>query len=101
MREDAISCVQIRKRKSRRQGLPEELEAIIFSADCRAKQLCQENVSVKLALIVTTMEDIVQSLIEELTRGQRGGTMLPQVTMKTSKEIQSASPQRVQALVSL
>jgi hypothetical protein len=34
------------------------------------------------------MEDIVQSLIEELTRGQRGGTMLPQV--KTSKEIQSA-----------
>jgi hypothetical protein len=47
------------------------------------------------------MEDIVQSLIEELTRGQRGGTMLPQVTMKTSKEIQSASPQRIQALVSL
>jgi hypothetical protein len=47
------------------------------------------------------MEEIVQSLIEELTRGQRGGTMLPQVTVKTNQEIQSASPQPIQALTIL
>jgi hypothetical protein len=49
-------------------GLPEVPEALIHSADCRAKQLCQENTSVELTLIVTTIQEIVQSLIRELTQ---------------------------------
>jgi hypothetical protein len=49
-------------------GLPEVPEALIHSADCRAKQLCQENTSVELTLIVTTIEEIVQGLIRELTK---------------------------------
>jgi hypothetical protein len=47
-------------------GLPVEPVALLYSADCRAKQLCQENPSVELTLIVATIEEIVQSLIREL-----------------------------------
>jgi hypothetical protein len=43
-------------------------EAIIYSTDCRAKQLCQENPSVEMTLLVTTIEEIVQSLVKELVK---------------------------------
>ncbi len=36
-------------------GLPVEPEALLHSADCRTKQLCQENTSVELNLIVATI----------------------------------------------
>ncbi len=52
-------------------GLPVEPVALIYSADCRAKQLCQENPSVELTLIMATIEEIVQSLIRELTKEKR------------------------------
>ncbi len=52
-------------------GLQEEPEVLIYSADCRAKQLCQENTSVELSLIVTTIEGIVQSLIRELIKEKK------------------------------
>ncbi len=57
-------------------GLPVEPVALLYSADCRAKQLCQENPSVELTLIVATIEEIVQSLVRELTK-EKDGTMLP------------------------
>jgi hypothetical protein len=43
-------------------------EAYIFIADCRAKQLCQENPSMEMTLLVTTIEEIVQSLVRELVK---------------------------------
>ena len=52
-------------------GLPVEPVALIYSADGRAKQLCQENPSVELTLILATIEEIVQSLIRELTEERR------------------------------
>jgi hypothetical protein len=52
-------------------GLPVEPEALLYSADCRAKQLCQENTSVELNLIVATIEEIVQSLIRELAKEKK------------------------------
>ncbi len=52
-------------------GLPLEPVALVYSADCRAKQLCQENPSVELTLILVTIEEIVQSLIRELTKEKR------------------------------
>jgi hypothetical protein len=52
-------------------GLPVEPVALVYSADCRAKQLCQENLSVELTLILATIEEIVQSLIRELTKEKR------------------------------
>jgi hypothetical protein len=48
-----------------------EPETLLYSADCQAKQLCQENTSVELNLIVATIEEIVQSLIRELTKEKR------------------------------
>jgi hypothetical protein len=52
-------------------GLLVEPVALVYSADCRAKQLCQENTSVELTLILATIEEIVQSLIRELTKEKR------------------------------
>jgi hypothetical protein len=39
-----------------------------YSADCRAKHLCQENTSVEMTLLVTTFEEIMQSLVKELVK---------------------------------
>ncbi len=52
-------------------GLPVEPEALLHLADCRAKQLCQENTSVELNLIVATIEEIVKSLIREFIKEKK------------------------------
>jgi hypothetical protein len=65
---DFLSTDQEMRIREAAAGLPEVPEALIHSADCRAKQLCQENTSVELTLIVTMIEEIVQSLIRELIK---------------------------------
>jgi hypothetical protein len=61
---------EVRIRKAA-EGLIAAPEALLHQADCRAKQLCQENPSVEISLIVATIEEIVQSLVRELTEERR------------------------------
>ncbi len=68
---DFLSTDQETRIREAAAGLQEEPEALIHSADCRAKQLCQGNTSVELSLIVTTIEEIVQSLIRELVKEKK------------------------------
>jgi hypothetical protein len=68
---DFLSTDQEMRIKEAAAGLPDTPEVLIYSADCRAKQLCQENTSVELSLIVTTIEEIVQSLIRELIKEKK------------------------------
>jgi hypothetical protein len=65
---DFLSTDQEMRIREAAAGLPEVPETLIHSADCWAKQLCQENTTVELSLIVTTIEEIVQSLIRELIK---------------------------------
>ena len=66
---------EVRIRKAA-EGLIAAPEALLYQADCRAKQLCQENPSVEISLIVATIEEIVQSLVRELTEERRGTRLL-------------------------
>jgi hypothetical protein len=68
---DFLSTDQEVRIREAAEGLLVAPEALLYSADCRAKQLCQENPSVELTLIVATIEEIVQSLIRELTKEKR------------------------------
>ena len=68
---DFLSTDQEVRIREAAEGLLAAPEALLYSADCRAKQLCQENPSVEIALIVATIEEIVQSLIRELTQERR------------------------------
>ncbi|MFO0002321.1 MAG: hypothetical protein ACK559_14420, partial [bacterium] len=61
---------EVRIRKAA-EGLIAAPEALLYQADCRAKQLCQENPTVEISLIVATIEEIVQSLVRELTEERR------------------------------